>query len=255
MTQKIVFEQPLNEKCRTLLRLSRLFEQFDFHMPQDNPWHSRAALQALLDIANLLSRADIKSELIKEMERYRLSLARMANTPGVDTYRLQHILQNLSDTQHAIKNVQGQLGASLRNSDFLNSVLQRNSLPGGGFDFDLPQLHLWLEQPATERMLQFDDWRNEVGAVHEAVDLLLNLIRYSTVANRQHAENGFYQHALPAGASIQMVQVFLNADLGLYAEISGGKHRFTIRFMESLDWEQPVQTETPVNFDLNVCII
>jgi len=255
VSQQIVFEQPLNEKCRTLLRLSHLFEQFDYHMPQDNPWHARSALRVLLDIANLLARADIKSELLKEMDRYDASLSRIADTPGVDRDRLKHILQNIRESQQAIRGIQGQLGANLRKSEFLNSVLQRSSIPGGGFDFDLPQLHLWLSQSHNERLLQFDDWRNEVAAVHEAVDLLLNLIRHSTTMSQQQATNGFFQQSLPSGASIQMVQVFLPENANLYAEISGGKHRFSIRFMESQDWEHPCQTERNISFGLNVCII
>jgi cell division protein ZapD len=255
VTEQIIFEQPLNEKCRTLLRLSHLFEQFDYHLPQDSNWHARAALRALLDIGNLLARADIKSELLKELDRYKASLARMSNTPGVDTDRLQHILQSISESQQAIHAAQGQLGASLRQSEFLNSVLQRSSIPGGGFDFDLPQLHLWLNQSHSERLLQFDDWRSEVAAVHEAVDLLLSLIRHSTTVTRQQADNGFFQQSLSGSASIQMVQVLLPAQTDLYAEISGGKHRFSIRFMESMDWEHPRQTERNVSFGLNVCII
>jgi cell division protein ZapD len=255
VTQQIVFEQPLNEKCRTLLRLSHLFEQFDFHVPHDEQWHARAALHALLDIANLLARADIKSDLLKEMDRYHLSLARMADSPGVDSDRLRHVLQNLEQSQQAIQSVRGQLGSNLRKSDFLNSVLQRSSIPGGGFDFDLPQLHLWLTQPHAERLLQFDDWRNEISPVHEAVDLLLALIRGSTMVKKQHAVNGFYQQTLPSGASIQMVQVFLPAGGKLYAEISGGKHRFSIRFMQAHDWDRPSQTERDLAFGLNVCII
>jgi len=57
-----IFEHPLNEKCRTWLRLSHLFEQLEFHMPHGEEWHARAAMTALLDIANVLSRADIKSD-------------------------------------------------------------------------------------------------------------------------------------------------------------------------------------------------
>ncbi len=252
---RITFEQPLNEKCRTMLRLEHLFEQFDYHAPHDNPWHARAALRALLDIAVILARADIKSELLKEMDRYHLSLSRMADLPNVDHHRLQHILQNLRQAQQALQGVHGQLGAALRNSEFLNAVLQRSAIPGGGFDFDLPQLHHWLSQPHSERMLQFDDWRNEVVAVHEAVELLLGLIRHSTTFAPRQARKGFYQQTLPSGAAIQMVQVRLSPDLRLYAEISGGKHRFSIRFMHSDDLDHPVQTEQDLDFDLNVSII
>ena len=41
----------------------------------------------------------------------------------------------------------------------------------------------------------------------------------------------------------------------LFAEISGSKHRFCIRFMESSDWEHPVKTESDVPFELNTCVI
>lgn len=255
MTAIITFEQPLNERCRTLLRLSRLFEQFDFHSPHDSTWHARAALRALLDIACVLSRSDIKSELLKELERYKVSLGRMANTPQVDSDRLQDILQRLDRSQQAIREIQGQLGASLRNSEFLNTILQRSSIAGGGFDFDLPQLHYWLHQPHGERLLQLDAWRDEVAAVHDAVELVLEMIRSSTTANQQRAAQGFFQQSLPSGAAIQMVQVQLPTEWGLFAEISGGKHRFSVRFLETSDWEHPVPTEREVAFLLKVCII
>lgn len=255
MPGQITFEQPLNEKCRTLLRLSHLFEQFDNHVPHADLWHARAALTALLDIASVLSRADIKSDLLKDMERYRAYMTKLANTPGVDADRLQTVLQNLQHSARAIQSVQGQLGNELRKSDFLNSVLQRSSIPGGDFDFDLPQLHYWLHQDESERQLQFDDWRSSIGPVHEAVELLLGLIRHSTRPEPAVAELGFYQQSLASGSGTQMVQVILNSDLPMYAEISGGKHRFSIRFMETQDWEHPVQTEQDVHFQLNVCSI
>jgi cell division protein ZapD len=238
-----------------MLRLEHLFEQYDYHVPQDNPWHARAAVRALLDIASILARADIKSELLKEMDRYHLSLARMANLPDIDPNRLQHILQNLRQIQQGLQGVHGQLGIALRNSDFLNAVLQRSAIPGGGFDFDLPQLHYWLSQPHSERLVQFDDWRNEVAPVHEAVELLLSLIRHSTTFSPCQANAGFYQRSLPSGASVHMIQVRLAEESRLFAEISGGKHRFSIRFMEGGDLEHPVQTELNVAFDLNISII
>lgn len=254
MTNSIIFEQPLNEKCRTLLRLSHLFEQLDYHLPQDTEWHARAALQTLLDISNVLSRADIKSELLKEMDRYSMALSKMADLPHVDSDRLQHILQDLEHSQRTIRNHQGQLAGSLRKSDFLNSVLQRSSIPGGGFDFDLPQLHYWLQQPHSERLLQFDDWRSEITAVQEAVDLLLNLIRHSTTFQPQTALGGFYQQGL-GDASAQLVRVSVAEEERVYAEISGGKHRFSVRFMNLDDLEQPSQCVRDIPFDLNVCLL
>lgn len=255
MPDTTVFEHPLNEKCRTWLRLSRLFEQFEFHAPHGEEWHARSAMSALLDVANVLSRADIKSELLKELERYRQSLSRMADTPGVDTDRLEHILKNLQQSCQGVRDITGQLGQSLRNNEFLNSIVQRSSIAGGAFDFDLPQYHYWLQMPHAERSMQLAVWRNEVSAVQDAVDLLLGLIRNSAVPTQEHAPSGFYQQSLPSHVAAQLVRVAIPSAGGMFAEISGGKHRFTIRFMECRDWQHPIQVDRNVPFRLSTCLI
>jgi cell division protein ZapD len=255
LPDSIIFEHPLNEKCRTWLRLSHLFEQFEFHMPRAEEWHARAAMTALLDIANVLSRADIKSELMKELERYRQSLSRMADSPGVDTDRLEHILQRLFQSGQGVRDVTGQLGQALRSNEFLNSIVQRSSIAGGSFDFDLPQYHYWLQMPQEERLMQLDDWRHEVSAVQDAVELLLSLIRNSAVPTKEQATGGFYQKSLPANVMAQLVRVGIPSAGGMYAEISGGKHRFSIRFMECADWQHPTQADRDVAFTLSTCLI
>ncbi len=255
MPDTTIFEHPLNEKCRTWLRLSHLFEQLEFHMPRGEEWHARAAMTALLDIANVLSRADIKSELLKELERYRQSLSRMADSPGVDPHRLEHILQHLVQSCQGVRDINGQLGQALRSNEFLNSIVQRSSIAGGSFDFDLPQYHYWLQMPQQERSLQLDDWRHEVSAVHDAVELLLSLIRNSALPTQEHAASGFFQKSLPGNVSAQLVRVGIPSDGGVYAEISGGKHRFSVRFMECNDWQHPTQVDRNIAFTLSTCAI
>lgn len=255
MSEITVFEHPLNEKCRTWLRLSHLFEQFEFHTPHGEEWHARAAMSALLDIATVLARADIKSELLKELERYRQSLSRMADTPGVDTDRLKHILQNLQQSCQGVRDVNGQLAQSLRSNEFLSSIVQRSSIAGGSFDFDLPQYHYWLQMPQEERSMQLDAWRHEVTAVQDAVELLLAMIRNSAVPTEEQARNGFYQRSLPGNVIAQLVRVSIPSNAGIYAEVSGGKHRFSIRFMNCNDWQHPAQVDENIPFALHICMI
>jgi cell division protein ZapD len=255
LPETTVFEHPLNEKCRTWLRLSHLFEQLDFHLPRAEEWHARAAVSALLDIANVLARADIKSELLKELDRYRNSLSRMADTPGVDTDRLQHVLRELQGACDGVRNVSGQLGGPLRNNEFLSSIVQRSSIAGGSFDFDLPQYHLWLQMPQGERSLQLDDWRHEISPVYQAVDLLIGLIRNSAMPEQEQAEAGFFQRSLSSSSGVQMVRVGVPTEAALYAEISGGKHRFSVRFMDCSDWQHPSQVDYAVPFELSTCVL
>jgi cell division protein ZapD len=253
LADQILFEHPLNEKCRTLLRLSHLFEQLEHHLPLDNEWSSRAALMALLDIAAVLSRADIKSELIKESDRYAAALAKMASNPGVDRERLEQILDEIRGVSDTLQAVQGQLGHALRSNEFLNAVVQRSSIPGGSFDFDLPQLHYWLGQTHAARVAQLEAWRREIAPVQRAVEVLLSLIRHSTVPQREHAVAGFFQRSLSGNSHAHLVRVMLPRARGLFAEISGSKHRFSIRFLDGADLEHPVQTQEDVSFMLTTC--
>lgn len=255
MPDQTVFEHPLTEKCRTWLRLSHLFEQFDFHRPHAEEWHARAAVAALLDVANVLARADIKSELLKELDRYRQSLARMADTPGVDTERLEQVLYNLQHACEGVRDVNGQLGQALRSSDFLNSIVQRSSIPGGSFDFDLPQFHYWLQMAHDDRAAQLETWRREVAVVQNAVELLLGLIRNSAEPTHEQADGGFFQRSLPGNVAAQLVRVTIRSSDGMFAEISGGKHRFSVRFLDCADWQHPVQVDQTVPFALSVCMI
>lgn len=255
MSDTITFEHPLNERCRMLLRLSRLFEQFDYFLGLESEWHSRAALNALLDIGTCLARADIKSELIKELDRYTLSLGKMAGAPGVDDQRLQQILGQISDISSQLNQTQGQLGQSLRANDFLGSIQQRNSIPGGSFDFDLPQYHHWLKSSHEERQRQLKRWSADVLVVRSAVNLLLTLIRNSATPRDEMAPKGFFQLSLNRQQAVQLVRVRLSHSDGLYAEISGGKHRFTVRFMDANNLEHPSQSQQDVLFQLTTCVI
>jgi cell division protein ZapD len=40
-----------------------------------------------------------------------------------------------------------------------------------------------------------------------------------------------------------------------YPEISGGKHRFSVRFLDCADWEHPSQVDREVEFQLSTCLI
>ena len=255
MTDKITFEHPLNERCRTLLRLSHLFEQFAFHAPHPAEWHSRAALDTLLDIATILARADIKSDLLKEMDRYRGSLDRIAGRPGVDSNRLQAVLGNIREVEQNLRGVQGQLGQSLRSDEFLTSIQQRSSIPGGNFDFDLPHYHHWLHRPHAERAVHLAAWLDTIAPVRQAVELSVSLIRNSATAVKEKAVNGLFQRTLDNQLPVQMLRISLPSDSKLFAEVSGSKHRFTIRFMAADDGLHPRACNEDVDFQLTSCVI
>jgi cell division protein ZapD len=54
---------------------------------------------------------------------------------------------------------------------------------------------------------------------------------------------------------VHLVRVAVPAGLDLFAEISGGKHRFSVRFMESKGAGRSVQTRSDIPFTLACCAI
>ena len=51
MTDFLTYEQPLNERIRTFLRLESLFNQFTFHVNHGTAWDNPIAIDALKEQA------------------------------------------------------------------------------------------------------------------------------------------------------------------------------------------------------------
>ncbi|MDX1594972.1 MAG: cell division protein ZapD, partial [Gammaproteobacteria bacterium] len=231
MHNRVYYEQPLNERIRTFLRLEMLFQQAWHHLHGDSLWDSRAALNALDDICNVFGRSDLKTEVLKELERQTATLARMERSPGVDRERLGEILDELEVLTDRLYGLSGQPGATLKNHELLGSIRQRSTIPGGTCAFDLPAFHLWLQRPAEERTAELKSWLAVFSPIQQAVELVLRLTRHSATPTQEEATDGFFQRNLDPNLPCQMIRVGVDGDADCYAEISGGRHRFTVRFM------------------------
>ncbi len=255
MSDLIIYEHPLNERIRTFLRLEHLFERMAFHQPSTSVWSSRAAVDSLLDIISIFSRGDLKTELMKELERQTAKLASIWQRPGVDIQTLGRVLDNLEKATERLHRLRGQVGQQLRENEFLKTITQRSSIPGGSCVFDLPHYHFWLQQPTADRQRHLQEWVTDLEPIRDATVLVLGLIRGSTTATMETGEQGFFQRTLDSQSPAQLIRVGLDAKLPLFAEVSGGKHRFNIRFIEAMNWERPTQTRDDIRFSLTCCVI
>ena len=256
MTVDIIYEQPLNERVRTFLRLEYLFDALNYRITGSSEWDTRDALTSLLNITDLLSRSDIKSELIKELERHASTLEGLRRNPGVDPQRLDSILERINGLLVKLKDKACQPGQLIRQSELMNSVKQRSSIPGGSCSFDLPGFHHWLNRPHNDRVMVINHLGSDLQVIQEGISLSLHMIRNSTVPTSEEAENGFFQKPFDSNLSCHLVRVVIPPESRFYPEISGGKHRFTIRFMEQPDSSaRPVQSRDNVRFVLHCCIL
>ena len=256
MQKKIFYEQPLNERIRTLLRLEFLFKQARHFLHGQSVWESRSSVATLLEIYALFSRADLKGELLKELERHAGTLHRLERSPGVDGQRLRNVLDELSEIGERLQANPGQIGAHLKDNEFLATVRQRSAIPGGTCDFDLPIYHYWLQLSQEQRVADMEEWMAGFEPAQQAVTAMLRLIRHSATPSRETAVGGGFQMTLPANLPCQMVRVAVPAEVPCYPEVSGGKHRFTIRFLEHQGFTaRPTQLAQDLEFELVICVI
>lgn len=221
----------------------------------ESEWQCRAAVAALIDILYTINRGDFKSETIKELERQETSLTRLQQTPAVDHSLLISILDKLKGLTEHLYSINGQIGSDIRGTELLKSIMQRGSIPGGTCEFDIPVYHAWLQQTTAERRNQFNKWLGSVEIVQLSIDFLLKLLRESATPQLETAKAGNYQKKLNSDNAYQLIRVIVPKKLTCFAEISGGKHRFSVRFMEASPTMRPRQEKKDVQFQLACCVL
>ena len=248
------YEQPLNERMRTFMRLEFLYQQMLYNSERESNWATRATISGLLEVLAILSRGDVRSDVHKELDHQLGVLQRFQSQPGVDAGRLDSLIRNLIESRAEIDGIGTQYLQPLKESDFLNAIKNRSAIPGGTCEFDLPEYSHWLRQPLERRQQDLFGWIGAIRPLCDAVTEVLWLIRESAQPSDKVAINGMYQHNMQKDANCRLLRVSLDGNTSLYPEISGSQHRFTVRFLEwsSID-KRAVQTGHDVPFQLSIC--
>ena len=255
MSDIIFYEQPLNERMRSFLRLEHLFKQAAYTLRGYSIWDSRSTLTSITSILDILSRNDLKTELLKELERQDKTLSALADLPGVDKVQLSNVLKQIQSAQQNILNYSGQLGQNIRDHELLSSLRQRSSIVGGTCDFDIPYLHYWLQQPPEYRIEKLEYWIEMLEIISHPISLILDITRESSSATSVTADSGFYQQNIDSNAPVQLIRVGLDRESEYFPEISAGKQRFSIRFMLPQDENRPIQSTDDIGFQLICCAL
>ncbi len=248
----IVYEYPFNERIRTLLRLEGLFDKFSFFAQQADPLQHHVALTTMFDMQEVAGRADLKSDLLQEMERQKETLLTFKSNPNVESHRLDEIIDELERASAALQASQGKAGHHLKENDWLMSLRGRAPIPGGCCEFDLPSYHAWQHLPAEQRLKDIARWFSPLIPLFDAVGVVLRLLRESGVPTRIVAEKGGFQQMLQ-GRNYQMLRMQIDGSLGLIPEISANKYMLWIRFFRQSIESKGKSFDSDVPFDLVLC--
>lgn len=250
----ICYEHPLNERVRILLRLEDLFDKIAFFSAKDSAIEHHAALLALFEVLDITNRAEIKSDLLQELERQKQALEIFRNNPNISESILDQVLQDIQTTFRNMLNIPGKVGEHLRENEWLMSIKQRTSIPGGASEFDLPSYHYWLNLDPELRRKDFDDWLTPFLPIRDSFSILLHLLRNNGKAISYVAEQGIFQQSV-AGQSVHLLRLKLDETLPCVPEISANKSAIIIRFFPAEPRQKSKVVENDVAFELTLCYL
>lgn len=248
----INYEFPLNEKVRTLLRLEDLFARMAHFIAQDNGIDHHVALITLFEILEVACRADLKSELLQDLERQKRSLSNLHNNPAVVEDALDAILAEIDTASANLFAMTGKIGQQLRENEWLMGIKQRAVMPGGTCEFDLPSYHYWQQQDAHSRRESLRSWLAPSLPLHVGLKIILRLLRENGKVLHFTAHQGTFQQ-MQGGRVAQILRVSLSKELACIPEVSANKYAINIRFIAANYAAKSTLYEQDVPFKLTFC--
>jgi len=250
----ISYEYPLNEKVRTLLRLEDLFARMAYFSEHEQSMDHHAALSTLFEILEVVSRADLKSDLLQELERQKRSLSALHNNPAISEQALDAILADIELAAVELLAMTGKIGQHLRENEWLMGIKQRAVMPGGTCEFDLPSYHYWQAQDANLRRDNLRSWLAPLLPLHTGLKIILRLLRENGKMFHFTAHQGTFQQ-MQGGRVAQMLRIRISRGLPCIPEVGANKYAINIRFISANYAAKSTLFEQDVPFDLTFCSI
>ena len=248
--QVSVYEEPVQEKIRKFIKIAFLFNKLFYVKDKENKNDNYIALLALCEIYEILSRSDIKSELIREIENQNNYFKKIKEIPEANSEKLSSVLEKQNVLLQLIHNVESNYLEYLE-ADVLFKTILKNSIN----PLQPTSVEFWLSRDIILRETQINLWTEPLLFIKKSVDFILEVIRKSGRFEDKLAEKGFFIEKLDPKKNILLIRVTLTSDLYYYPQISVGKQRLNIMFMSKDDKNNLVSHKEDVAFILTTCTL
>ena len=249
----ILYEYPFNERIRTYLRLEHLFVRLTELAAREQALDHHYALNTIFEVMDVGARADLKSDVLKDLDRQKHTLEGFQGNPAIAQDVLDKVISQLDQCFVALNNLPGKAGQALTENDWLMSIRSRIGIPGGTCEFDLPAYYAWQHKTGAQRRADIQRWAGTLAPLADSIQLLLKLLRDSGVPQKMIAGGGQFQQNLPQGRSFQLLRLALDSSLNLIPEISGNRLMVSIRLMRHEDDDRLHAGSEDTAFELTLC--
>ncbi|MEY8878880.1 MAG: cell division protein ZapD [Leptothrix sp. (in: b-proteobacteria)] len=233
MADFIDYEYPLNESVRTQLRLESLFDRLAQLLPRDAAIDHHHALATLFEVMDVAARADLKSDLLQELDRQRQQLATFRGNPSISEGALDQAIRRIELAHQRLHQLPGKAGQALTANDWLMGVRSRIGIPGGTCSFDLPGYYAWQQERVDKRRADLQRWVATIDPLEQALRVNLGLLREGASPQAVAVRGGQFQQSLAGGRPPQLARLRLERQRTLVPEMSGNRLMLSVRLMRA----------------------
>ncbi len=248
--QVSIYEEPVQEKIRKFIKIEFLFNKLFYFKHKENKNDNYIALLALCELYEILSRSDIKSELIREIENQNHYFKKIKEIPEANSEKLSSVLEKQKVLLQLIHGIESNYLEYLEN-DILFKTIAKNSIN----PLQPTSVEFWLSRDIVLRENQINLWTEPLLFIKKSVDFILEVIRKSGRFEDKLAEKGFFIEKLDPKKNILLIRITLTSDLYYYPQISVGKQRLNIMFMSKDDKNNLISHKEDVAFILTTCVL
>ncbi|WP_298931243.1 cell division protein ZapD [uncultured Ramlibacter sp.] len=249
----ILYEYPFNERIRTYLRLEHLFRRLGELVPREHPIDHHYALATIFEVMDVAARADLKSDVMKDLDKQKAVLGSYRGNPAISQSALDEVIGKLDACFSDLNSLSGKAGQALTENDWLMSIRSRVGIPGGTCEFDLPAYYAWQHLDADTRRADLERWAGALAPFAQGIHLLLKLLRDSGTPQKVMASGGQLQQNLPQGRTFQLLRLRIDPALGLVPEISGNRLMVSVRLMRQEAGDRLQASGDDAGFELTLC--
>ncbi len=249
----IRYEHPLNERIRTLMRLEDLFGRARFFAAAEDRHEHHAALTAMFEITEVAGRADLKTDVLQELERQKQILVPLRDNPRIEMHALNLLLEEIDNVGSRLHAQAGKVGQHLRENEWLMAIKQRSVIPGGVCEFDLPAYHFWLHRDADARRRDLAEWLAPFEPLSAGLSIILRLLREHGRTSSHTAYRGVFQLMLTTHKIAQLLRLTVARDIPCVPEISANKYALNVRFLAVGGAERGSVIDRDVAFEMMFC--
>jgi cell division protein ZapD len=243
-----IYEEPVDERIRKFLKLENYFLKLKYHKELDTPYDSYVSLCNLIMIYNTLSRVEVKSDLIREIDFHKQRYAEYIKIDTSDKIKLHSIMEKQNVILNNLYNLKSNYLNELNNDEFFQFLIKH-------YESITTELDYWLTRDHATRLNQIDLWRENFRPIENSVYFFLDILRKSSDTKEVCANNGFHLVKLNQEKKIRLLRITMQSDNYFFPRISLGPQRATISFMLLNEENKYIQIKDNITFVLDLCYI